>query len=148
MSFPSLSTVAPTAFVPRDLDANGTDVGDGMARSQSNDWAQGGPSGLCGATNGWTTSLELAFSVSDSVLPPQFQDMLYVRCLRGCKTVSLQAADTELGTINWHDLGSVALNVGQELGQRKHPIRDIALEYRLSGKYNCGMYDVRLKEFE
>jgi hypothetical protein len=42
----------------------------------------------------------------------------------------------------------VALNVGQELGQRKHPIRDIGLKYRLSDKYNNGMYEVRLEEFE
>ena len=32
--------------------------------------------------------------------PPQFQDMLYVRCLRDCKTGGLQTADTELDTIN------------------------------------------------
>jgi hypothetical protein len=42
----------------------------------------------------------------------------------------------------------VALNVGQELGQRKHPIRDLGLKYRASCKYNDGMYDVRLEEFE
>ena len=42
----------------------------------------------------------------------------------------------------------MALNVGQELAQRKHPIRDISLKYRISGKYNNGMYDVRLEEFE
>ena len=40
------------------------------------------------------------FSVINSVLPPQFQDMLHVRCLRDCKTGSLQTADTELSTIN------------------------------------------------
>jgi hypothetical protein len=42
----------------------------------------------------------------------------------------------------------VVLNVGQELGQRKHPVRDIGLKYRVSCKYNNGMYDVRLEEFE
>jgi len=42
----------------------------------------------------------------------------------------------------------VAFNVGQELGQRKHAIRDIGLKYRLSSKYNNGMYDVRLEEIE
>jgi hypothetical protein len=42
----------------------------------------------------------------------------------------------------------VALNVGQELRQRKHPIRDIGLKHRLSSKYNNGMDGVRLKEVE
>jgi len=43
---------------------------------------------------------DVTFSVINSMLPPQFQDMLYVRCLRDCKTGSLQTADTELSTIN------------------------------------------------
>ena len=50
--------------------------------------------------NGWATSLEYGLSVVNSMLPPQFQDMLYVRRLRDCKTRSLQTADTELSTIN------------------------------------------------
>jgi len=52
----------------------------------------------------WMTALgpvaDVTFSVINSMLPPQFQDMLYVRCLRDCKTGSLQTADTELSTIN------------------------------------------------
>jgi hypothetical protein len=42
----------------------------------------------------------------------------------------------------------VALNVGHELGQCEHPIRDIGLKYCTSGKYNSGMDDVGLQEFE
>jgi len=42
----------------------------------------------------------VTFSVIDSVLPPQFQDMLYVRFVRDRKTGSLQTADTEVNTIN------------------------------------------------
>ena len=38
--------------------------------------------------------------------------------------------------------------MGQERGQRKHPIRDFGLKHRLSGKYNNGMYDVRREEFK
>ena len=42
----------------------------------------------------------------------------------------------------------MAFNVGKKLGQRKYPIRDIGLKYRLSSKYNNGMHDVRIEEFE
>ena len=36
----------------------------------------------------------------NSVLPPQFQDVLYVRFVRDCKTGSFQTAYTELSMIN------------------------------------------------
>jgi hypothetical protein len=42
----------------------------------------------------------MASSIINSMPPSQFQDMLYVRCLRDCKTGGLQTADTELDTIN------------------------------------------------
>jgi hypothetical protein len=42
----------------------------------------------------------MASSIINSMPPSQFQNMLYVRCLRDCKTGGLQTADTELDTIN------------------------------------------------
>jgi hypothetical protein len=42
----------------------------------------------------------------------------------------------------------VALNVGHELEQCEDPIRDVGLKYCISGKYNSGMDDVGLQEFE
>ena len=45
-------------------------------------------------------SANVRFSVIDSVLTSQFQDVLYVRFVRDCKTGSLQTTDTELSAIN------------------------------------------------
>ena len=45
-------------------------------------------------------SLEHGLSVVNSMLPSQFQDMLYVSCPSDRKTGRLQTADTELNTIN------------------------------------------------
>jgi hypothetical protein len=74
--------------------------------------------------------------------------MLHVCGVRDCEPGRLQSTDTELRTIDRHDLGESALRVGQETGQRKHPLRYVGLEHRLSDKYHDGKYDVGVEEIE